>query len=288
MHLPRRVCSFPAKQAVHRHGKRIPGLGRARFILGKARDVNAVSRSRPRPPDATKPPCYGRRVNGIDSGAVLMATTRQGRFAAMAAASVGLHALLIGYFALQRPTFAAREASSQVFDVTIVPQYMIAPPRNKPAPVRPRAARLQDETIPVAPLRMAPTTTSSPSRTAETPGPQTTPPTNDLNALSKALRSGGVGCRNQELAGLSREEQARCLERLGNGAQSAAYYRPGIDPRKQANLDAWGEKKSVQWKRDHEQITAFGHLTTDGGPTMVPIPDTNPTPKGPREIRVPF
>ena len=217
-----------------------------------------------------------------------MATTRQGRFATMGAASVGLHAVLIGYLALQHPTIIVREAPTQVFDVTIVPRYMIEPPRNQPAPIRPRAARLPPEMSPVTPLRLAPILTPSTPPPSDVSEQSAATSSSDLTALGRALRSGGVGCRNQGLSGLSREEQARCLERLGKGAQSAAYYRPGIDPRKQANLDTWGERKSVQWKRDHEQITAFGHLTTDGGPTMVPIPDTNPTPKGPREIRVPF
>lgn len=217
-----------------------------------------------------------------------MATTTQGRFVALGIVSVGLHALLIGYIAQQHPTLAVREARDQVFDVTIVPRFMIEPPRSQPTPIRPRSTRLRPELSPIALLRLAPIAGPSLAITSAVQGPQLMPSSGDLNALGKALRSGGLGCRNQDLTGLSPEERARCLERLGKGAQSAAYYRPGIDPKKQATLDAWGEKKAIQWKRDHEQLTSFGHLTTDGGPTMVPIPDTNPTPKGPREIRVPF
>lgn len=217
-----------------------------------------------------------------------MAAIKRSRLAAIAAASVGLHAAVFAYLALDRPALASRNVSEQVFDVTLVPLYLIEPEHSRPTPIRPRPARLSLTQSPIVPLRLPPVAASptpiapqaSPASSAET--------TPDLAALGRALRSGGVGCRNQDMSGLSQEERAHCLERLGVGARNAPFYRPGIDPRKQANFDAWGEKKSLQWKRDHEQITGFGHITTDGGPTMRTIPDTNPTPKGPNEIRIPF
>ena len=216
-----------------------------------------------------------------------MAAIKRSRLAVIVAASLGLHAAVFAYLALERPALSYHETPEQVFEVTIVPQYLIEPEHSRPTPIRPRPAHLPAAQSPITPLRVAPVAGAVPAPGPQIPTVQPAQPT-DTASLGRILRSGDIGCRNQDLTGLSPEERARCVERWGTGARNAPYYKPGIDPRKQAVLDAWGQKKSLQWKRDHEQISGFGHITTDGGPTMRPIPDTNPTPKGPHEIRIPF
>jgi hypothetical protein len=55
-----------------------------------------------------------------------------------------------------------------------------------------------------------------------------------------------LGCTEARMAGLTQEDRASCLERLGRGAREAAYLPPVLSAEKRALLDQAGAAKLAQ------------------------------------------
>jgi hypothetical protein len=55
-----------------------------------------------------------------------------------------------------------------------------------------------------------------------------------------------LGCTEQRMAAMGREERAGCLERLGRGAQDAPYLAPPLSPEKRGLLEQAGAAKMAQ------------------------------------------
>jgi hypothetical protein len=71
------------------------------------------------------------------------------------------------------------------------------------------------------------------------------PPAPPPDAVRSTLRA-TLGCTEARLPGMSRDDRAGCLERLGRGAHDAAYLPPALSPATRAALEEAGAAKLAQ------------------------------------------
>lgn len=210
-----------------------------------------------------------------------MARRSQRRLAGVAAASAAGHLAVLAMLALQHPHLLAPALPPPLFDVTVVPVYMVEPKvraraREAPPPIRPRQARRTLEPLPIAPLFAPPAT--GPARVgsgegvgvAVRPGPN---PPGTQAELGRALKFGGVGCETADLVRLTPQERDRCAERLGAGAKTAAYLGQGLNRDKQALLDAVAAHKEAVRKYKEAPIPP-GLATSDAAGGIPGLGDT--------------
>lgn len=175
-----------------------------------------------------------------------MPTARRRRTTSAIALSAVVHAVVLTYVWLQRPTLPEvlepRGAQEAIIPILILPR---TPPRaagQAPAPIRlhRRPQRFAAEPPPVAPLPVP-----EPKPAASQPGPapsSATPPAPLTANVRNALRLGPLGCANAEVLGLSRAEREKCDEQLAAGAKSAPYI-PGA---KRPDLAAAAAQKEAR------------------------------------------
>ena len=150
------------------------------------------------------------------------------------AASIAAHLGLLTAVLLQRPTLKIPVEPGgppvAIIPILIMPRTPapLAGHGARPAPIQlhRRPQRNLPAETPVAPLVVPtakPAEVATPAPAAASPriaAPAPAPP----EAVRATLRA-TLGCNEARLAGLSREERAGCLERLGRGAGDAPYLR---------------------------------------------------------------
>jgi hypothetical protein len=188
-----------------------------------------------------------------------MPTARRRRTITAVALSAVVHAVVLTYVWLQRPTLPmALERPGPpeaVIPVLILPR---TPPRvagQAPAPIRlhRRPQRFTAEPPPVAPLHLP-----EPKAAESPPGPASSspaPPPPLTAAVRSTLRLGPLGCANADALGLTRAEREKCDEQLAAGAKSAPYIPPGRRP----DLAAAAAQKEARI-RAHEAPLGQGNL----------------------------
>jgi hypothetical protein len=194
-----------------------------------------------------------------------MNTARRRRTSWAIAASILAHLGVLTAVLLQRPTLTIPDEPSgppqAIIPILILPR--------TPGPVAGRAGRPTPIQLHRRPQRSLPTETPvapivvPAARAAETPAQVQAPaalkapqqPPAPPDAVRATLRA-GLGCTEQRLAAMSREERAGCLERLGRGAQAAPYIAPSLSPEKRALLDQAGAAKSAQRQAMEHGIAA--------------------------------
>jgi hypothetical protein len=184
-----------------------------------------------------------------------MQTVRRRRSSWAVTASVAAHLGVLIAVLSQRPTLRIPVEPGgppeAIIPLLILPRTPppLAGDGAKPAPIQlhRRQQRHLPEAPPVAPL-IAPTVTPSetPAPTlapaAARPSPQPAPPADAVRATLRTT----LGCTEARMAGLTFEDRASCLERLGRGAREAAYLPPALTAEKRAFLEQAGAAKLAQ------------------------------------------
>jgi hypothetical protein len=185
-----------------------------------------------------------------------MQTVRRRRTSWAVAASVAAHLGVLIAVLSQRPTLRIPVEPGgppeAIIPLLILPRTPppVAGQGVRPAPIQlhRRQRRNLPEAPPVGPL-VTPTarpmetqTPAAPGPPAGRPSPQPTPPADAVRATLRTT----LGCTEARMAGLTQEDRANCLERLGRGAGEAAYLQPAMSAEKRALLDQAGAAKMAQ------------------------------------------
>jgi len=184
-----------------------------------------------------------------------MQTGRRRRTSWAVAASVIAHLGVLTAALLQRPVLhipvEPGGPPEAIIPVLILPRTP-APAAGrgaKPAPIQLHRRQLRNLPPPpsVAPLvvpiaKPAETVAPAPAPAVLRPAPEPAPPS---DAVRATLRT-SLGCSETRMAGLTREDRAGCLERLGRGARDEAYLPPVLSAEKRAALDQAGGAKLAQ------------------------------------------
>lgn len=164
-----------------------------------------------------------------------MTTARRRRTISAVVLSAVVHAVVLTYVWLQRPTLPmspeGRGPPEAVIPVLIMPR--TPPPAagaQAPAPIRlhRRPQRFAAEPPPVAPLHVP-----EPKAAETSPGPtpsSATPPAPLTAQVRSTLRLGPLGCANADALGFSKAEREKCDEQLAAGGKQAPYIPPGKRP----------------------------------------------------------
>lgn len=184
-----------------------------------------------------------------------MPTARRRLTISAMAASVLVHAVVLGVLAVQAPRLRIPDELSgppePVIPVLIMPR---APPPAPGAAARPAPIQLHRRAQPnlpppsTVPPLVAPAPKAAPAPAAPRPGPvAVAPPTVAAESVRNALRT-TFGCSDAQMMNLSAAERAKCLERLGQGARDAPFIPPGaaLPAGKRAALEKAGEAKMAQ------------------------------------------
>jgi len=184
---------------------------------------------------------------------MLTATRRRTNWAI--AASIAAHLGLLTAVLLQRPTLKIPAEPGgppvPIIPILIMPRTPapLAGHGTRPAPIQlhRRPQRNLPTEVPVAPLVVPQVKPAESAPVAAAAGPPkiAAPAPAPADAVRATLRA-TLGCTEARLAGLSREERAGCLERLGRGATEAPYLPPALAPGKAAALQAAGALKMAR------------------------------------------
>jgi len=171
------------------------------------------------------------------------------------AASIAAHLGLLTAVLLQRPTLRIPAEPGgppvAIIPLLIMPKTpaVLSGKGAKPAPIQlhRRPQRNLPRDIPVAPL-VAPLAKPAEAARPEpaAAAPRTAAPASAAPDAVRATLRATLGCNEARLAGLSREERAGCLERLGRGAGDVPYLPPSLAPGKAAALQAEGAQKMAR------------------------------------------
>nr|MEA2798828.1 hypothetical protein [Phenylobacterium sp.] len=184
-----------------------------------------------------------------------MQTVRRRRTSWAVAASIAAHLGVLIAVLSQRPTLRIPVEPGgppeAIIPLLILPR--TPPPAAgrgaRPAPIQlhRRQRRSLPEAPPVAPLvtptaRPAEPQAPAPASAAVRASPQPAPPSDAVRATLRTT----LGCTEARVAGLTQDDRANCLERLGRGAREAAYLPPALSADKRALLDQAGAAKLAQ------------------------------------------
>jgi hypothetical protein len=184
-----------------------------------------------------------------------MQTVRRRRTSWAVAASVAAHLGVLIAVLSQRPTLRIPVEPGgppeAIIPLLILPRTPppVAGQGPSPTPIQlhRRQRRSTPEASAVAPLvapRARPVETQAPAAApaAVRPSPQPAPPAEAVRATLRTT----LGCTEARMAGLTQEDRANCLERLGRGAREAVYLPLALSPDKRALLDQAGAAKLAQ------------------------------------------
>ena len=182
-----------------------------------------------------------------------MQTANRRRTTWAIAASLLAHALVLGVAAVQSPTLLLpREEAGPpeaIIPILLLPRVPPpAPGAQAPAPIRlhQRVQRLPLSELPVAPL---PVPEAPPIPVPPPPaGPVAlgAPPAETQQKTDvRAALQGLVGCRDPDAPGLTRDQRAKCQQRLAAGAKDAPFLGTGLSAEKQGLLAAAGARKEA-------------------------------------------
>ncbi|WP_372786969.1 hypothetical protein [Phenylobacterium sp.] len=184
-----------------------------------------------------------------------MKLVRRGRTSWAVAASIAAHLGLLIAVLLQKPTLRIPAEPGgppeAIIPLLILPRTPppLAGAGAKPAPIQlhRRQQRNLPDAPPVAPLvtpsaKPAEAPVQAPAPVALRPSLQPAPPADPVRATLRTT----LGCSEARMAGLTPDDRANCLERLGRGAREAAYLPPVLSADKRALLDQAGAAKLAQ------------------------------------------
>jgi translation initiation factor IF-2 len=184
-----------------------------------------------------------------------MQTARRRRNSWAVAASVLVHLGVLAAALVYRPTLNIPNEPGgppePIIPILLMPRTPtpLAGRHGAPAPIQlhRRTLRNMPTETPVAPVviptaRPAEAPAQAPAPVAVKPQP---PPGAPPEAVRATLRA-TLGCTEARLPGMSRDDRAGCLERLGRGAHEAAYLPPALSPEKRAALEEAGAAKLAQ------------------------------------------
>lgn len=199
-----------------------------------------------------------------------MPATARRRTYGIAAASVAVHAALLGLVAVQTPRLRVPEPSSgppeAIIPVLIMPRTPApaATPGARPSPIRlhRRPQRFDLDDLPLAPL-VTPQVTEEAPRVAPEPGPVRATPAPAADALAenarRALRS-RLDCNSPTL---TRAEREACRERFARGARDAPFLGLGLDRDKASDLANAAARKEQDF--NYKRATTSGVGTSGTG-----------------------
>lgn len=157
-----------------------------------------------------------------------MGVLRQRRLAFVAAVSLALHALVLGWLAW--PTEPSLLATGP--DLSLMAVELLRPSAPQPVRAGPRAPRREHREAAAAPTVVAHDAVAPVPAGVATVSPPASPSAPGVN-LRAALQA-GAGCARAA----SREAREACEERLGRIAPGAPSYDAPMDPGKRAYYDA--------------------------------------------------
>lgn len=208
---------------------------------------------------------------------MLTAIRRRGAWAI--AASILAHLGVLTAVLLQHPTLVIPVEPSgppeAIIPILILPH---APPpaagqAAKPAPIQLHRRQLRNmpTETPVAPVVIAPPKPAeAPAPAPGPPAPKEPPAPPPPSAAVRATLRTTLGCTDLKAPGLTREERAACLERLGRGARDAPYFGQPLSAEKRAALDQAGSAKLAN------RAALEGHAPTQEGITLPSSYDGEP------------
>lgn len=198
--------------------------------------------------------------------------------AAIVAASLAAHGLMLALLSLVRPTLPeTRISEPEAIDL----QLWTAPRTERetrasrarpasPSPLQPRQVSPLAPPSPIAPLPLAPALSPGSARppggfgVGEHPGPL---PAQARGDLKRALRGSTVGCANRDTVGLTRREREACDEAFGRGAADARFIEPPMDPAKRRAYDAVAARKAAERREREAPLTSAADPTNNAGGT---------------------
>jgi hypothetical protein len=194
-----------------------------------------------------------------------MLTARRRQSSWAVAASVLAHLGVLTAVLLQHPTLVIPVEPSgppeAIIPILILPR--TPPPAAgqsaKPTPIQLHRRQLRNmpAETPMAPVVIAPPKPAeAPPQAPGPPAPKEAPPPPPPSSAVRATLRTTLGCT---APGLSRDERAACLERLGRGARDAPYFGQPLSAEKRATLDQAGAAKLAS------RAALEGHAPTQEG-----------------------
>lgn len=185
------------------------------------------------------------------------------------AASVAVHAIVLGLIALHMPKLRAPPAEPSgppeaIIPILIMPRAL--PPAAEagaaPAPLRlhRRRTRYSDEPLPVAPL-VAPTAAAAPTKPVDAAGPRPLLLPRYEDTLADNARRALRGRLNCDSPGLTRAEREACMDRFAAGARDAPPLGLGIEAGKESDLARAARRKEEDYRYKR---SAGGGVGTSG------------------------
>lgn len=207
------------------------------------------------------------------------------RRAALLAASVGLHAVLLGLLAIGGAAVTYRtfnDPAALEIDLMRPPLPKMrqatadrspaqeSPIHPRPLPQQPIPPTVTPSPIPAAPpgLRSGSGGNGSTIGQANHPGPLPPGPKENVRG---ALRSSVFACANADAVGLNRQERDRCDEKVGAIGLAATAQRADIDPNKRRDWDYDAARAEARRRQRGSQPIGQG-VDTSSGPEAKPIP----------------
>lgn len=189
------------------------------------------------------------------TGERMPAAGRSLRRYGIVAASVAVHAVVLGLLALHVPRLRTPAPQpggppEAIIPVLIMPRAL--PPSadaGTPSPLRlhRRRTRYSDAPLPVAPL-LAPQAAPEPAQAPTPTGPRTLLLPRYEDTLADNARRALRGRLNCDSPSLTRAEREACMERFASGARSAPALGLGIEPGKESDLARAARRKEEDYE----------------------------------------
>lgn len=172
------------------------------------------------------------------------------------AASVAVHAVVLGLIALHAPRLRAPPPlpsgpPEPIIPVLIMPRAMPPAVEGGGAPselrLHRRRTRFSEEELPVAPL-IAPAEAAAPERPADADTPRTLALPRYEDALADNARKALRGRLNCDSPTLTRAEREACQDRFASGARDAPFTGLGLDRERDRELGAAAARRDQAYR----------------------------------------